>query len=85
MFSREPRRRHFAEYLTGLMIAHDDLFANYARASGKHDPLEFRRFKKREQGAATGETFESRTVLFCQLIDWDQRRDAAPGKILVTN
>jgi len=51
-------------------IAHDYLFANYACTSGKHYPLQFRRFKKREQCDATGEVFESHTVLFCQLIDW---------------
>ena len=30
-------------------IAHDYLFANYVCPSGQHYPLEFRRFKKREQ------------------------------------
>ena len=51
-------------------IAHDDLFANYVCSSGKHYPLEFRRFKKREQCEATGQTFENHGVLFRQLIDW---------------
>jgi hypothetical protein len=51
-------------------IAHDYLFANYVCSSGKHYPLEFRRFKKKEQCEATGETFEDHTKLFCQLIDW---------------
>jgi len=51
-------------------IAHDYLIANYVCTSGKHYPLEFRRFKKRDQCAATGETFEDHTVLFCQLVDW---------------
>jgi len=51
-------------------IAHDYLFVNYVCTSGKHYPLEFRRFKKREQCEATGETFENHTVLFCQLVDW---------------
>jgi hypothetical protein len=51
-------------------IAHDYLFANYVCASGKHYPLEFRRFKKRAQCEATGETFADHTKLFCQLIDW---------------
>ena len=36
-------------------IAHDYLFVNYVCSSGKHYPLEFRRFKKREQCEATGE------------------------------
>ncbi len=51
-------------------IAHDYLFVNYVCTSGKHYPLEFRRFKKREQCEATGETFQDHTVLFCQLVDW---------------
>ncbi len=51
-------------------IAHDDLIANYVCTSGKHYPLEFRRFKKREQCEATGETFLDHTALFCQLVDW---------------
>lgn len=50
-------------------IAHDYLFVNYVCTSGKHYPLEFRRFKKREQCEATGETFQDHTVLFCQLVD----------------
>lgn len=59
-------------------IAHDYLFANYVCSSGKHYPLEFRRFKKREQCEATGETFEDHGVLFRQLIDWVCERDI-PG------
>ena len=59
-------------------IAHDYLFANYVCTSGKHYPLEFRRFKKREQCDATGETFQDHTVLFCQLIDWVCER-SVPG------
>ncbi len=59
-------------------IAHDYLFANYVCTSGKHYPLEFRRFKKREQCEATGETFQNHTVLFCELVDWVCARDI-PG------
>lgn len=59
-------------------IAHDYLFANYVAPSGKHYPLEFRRFKKRDQCAATGETFESHDRLFQQLIDWVGEREI-PG------
>lgn len=59
-------------------IAHDLLFANYVTASGKHYPLEFRRFKKREQCEATGETFEDHGVLFRQLVDWVCEREI-PG------
>lgn len=59
-------------------IAHDYLFANYVCSSGKHYPLEFRRFKKREQCEATGQTFEDHGVLFRQLVDWVCERDI-PG------
>jgi len=59
-------------------IAHDYLFANYVTSSGKHYPLEFRRFKKREQCEATGETFEDHGVLFRQLVDWICERNI-PG------
>jgi len=59
-------------------IAHDDLFANYVCPSGKHYPLEFRRFKKRDQCEATGETFEDHGVLFRQLVDWVCEREI-PG------
>jgi hypothetical protein len=59
-------------------VAHDYLFANYVCSSGKHYPLEFRRFKKREQCESTGETFEDHGVLLRQLIDWVCERDI-PG------
>ena len=59
-------------------IAHDYLFVNYVCTSGKHYPLEFRRFKKREQCEATGETFQDHTQLFCQLVDWVCEREI-PG------
>ena len=51
-------------------IAHDYLIVNYVCPGAKHYPLEFRRFKKREQCEATGEQFEDHGVLFRQLIDW---------------
>jgi hypothetical protein len=51
-------------------IAHDYLFINYVCQSGKHYPLEFRRFKKREQCEEDGEVFQDHGVLFRQLIDW---------------
>lgn len=51
-------------------IAHDYLFINYVCRSGKHYPLEFRRFKKREQCQARGEKFHDHGVLFRELIDW---------------
>jgi len=59
-------------------IAHDYLFANYVCPGGKHYPLEFRRFKKRDQCEATGETFQDHGLLFRQLIDWTCARDI-PG------
>ena len=59
-------------------IAHDDLIANDVCTSGKHSPLEFRRFKKRDQCEATSETFEDHTVLFCQRVDWVCERNI-PG------
>ena len=59
-------------------IAHDYLTANYVCTTGKHFPLEFRRFKKREQCEATGETFLNHTKLFCELVDWVLERDI-PG------
>ena len=59
-------------------IAHDYLFANYVCSSGKHYPLEFRRFRKREQCEATGEEFFDHTKLCCQLVDWLCQREI-PG------
>lgn len=59
-------------------IAHDYLFANYVCSSGKRYPLEFHRFKKREQCEATGEVFQDHTNLFCQLVDWVCEREI-PG------
>jgi hypothetical protein len=59
-------------------IAHDYLLANYVCPSGKHYPLEFRRFKKREQCEASGEQFEDHGVLFRQLVDWVCEREI-PG------
>ncbi len=59
-------------------IAHDYLFANYVCSSGKHYPLEFRRFRKREQCEVTGEEFIDHTKLCCQLVDWVCEREI-PG------
>lgn len=59
-------------------IAHDYLFANYVCSSGKHYPLDFRRFKKRDQCQATGQTFEDHGVLFRQLVDFVVQREI-PG------
>jgi hypothetical protein len=59
-------------------IAHDYLFANYVCPNGKHYPLEFRRFKKRDQCEATGEAFQDHGVLFRELVTWVCEREI-PG------
>lgn len=51
-------------------IAHDYVIVNYVATSGKHFPLEFVRFRKREQCAAEGTEFLNHTQLCCGLIDW---------------
>lgn len=51
-------------------IAHDYLIANYVCTSGKHYPLEFRRFVKREQCEGRRAAFRDHNVLFRELIDW---------------
>ena len=55
-------------------IAHDHLIANYVCTSGKHYPLEFRRFVKREQCEGQGLAFRDHNVLFRELIDWVTKR-----------
>jgi hypothetical protein len=52
------------------LIAHDYLIANYVCASGKHYPLEFRRFRKKETCLAHGTPFKNHTVLCKELVDW---------------
>jgi hypothetical protein len=52
------------------LIAHDYLIANYVCASGKHYPLEFRRFRKKEACVAADEPFKNHTILCKELIDW---------------
>ena len=59
-------------------IAHDYLIGNYVCTGGKHYPLEFRRFRKRDQCEVTGEEFFDHTKLFCQLVDWVCEREI-PG------
>ena len=55
-------------------IAHDFLFVNYVCPSGKHYPLEFRLFKKRDKCEATGEKFQDHGMMFRQLVDWVDAR-----------
>jgi hypothetical protein len=52
------------------LIAHDYLFANYVHPSGKHYPLTFRRFRKKEDCIAAEAPFRSHTDLCIELIDW---------------
>jgi hypothetical protein len=51
-------------------IAHDYLIANYVAPSGKHFPLEFRRFQKAELCDCLETPFKDHTVLTKELIDW---------------
>jgi hypothetical protein len=60
------------------LIAHDYLFANYVNPSGKHYPLDFRRFRKREQ-CDDEHPFKSHTDLAKELIDWVVA-EAIPGE-----
>jgi hypothetical protein len=50
-------------------IAHDYVLANYVCASGKHYPLDFRRFRKAEQCAERGVPFRDHTALSLESID----------------
>ena len=52
------------------LIAHDYLIANYVCTSGKHYPLEFRRFRKRETWDEKDGPFKDHTDLFIELVDW---------------
>jgi hypothetical protein len=52
------------------LIAHDYLFANYVHPSGKHYPLHFRRFRKRDDCEEQKSCFTSHTDLCIELIDW---------------
>jgi hypothetical protein len=58
-------------------IAHDDVFVNYVNPSGKHYPLTFRRFCKREQ-CDDEHPFKSHTDLTKELVDWVLTHDI-PG------
>jgi hypothetical protein len=51
-------------------IAHDYIFVNYVCTSGKHYPLEFRRFRKEDLCNSLNEPFKDHTVLCKELIDW---------------
>jgi len=51
-------------------IAHDYLIAQYVCPSGRHYPLEFRRFVKQAQCDADGREFRDHPQLFQELVDW---------------
>lgn len=51
-------------------IAHDLIILNYVCESGKHYPLEFRRFRKEEACQEAKEPFKKHTELAIELIDW---------------
>ena len=51
-------------------IAQAYLFADYVCTSGKHYPLEFRRFQKEDLCATLAVPFKDHTVLCQELIDW---------------
>jgi len=53
------------------ILAHDVLFANYLDPkSGKHYPLDFRRFKKEDQCESEEVAFKKQTELFRELVGW---------------
>lgn len=60
-------------------IAHDYLIANYVCTSGKHYPLDFRRFVQREKCQAERVPFRDHNVLFRELVDWVVQQDI-PGE-----
>jgi len=51
-------------------IAHDYLIVNYVCTSGKHYPLEFRRFVKREECERRDIAFHDHNEFFRELVDW---------------
>ena len=55
-------------------VAHDYLIASYVCPSGKHYPLDFRCFQKREQCQARNAPFKDHTALFQDLVDWVEGR-----------
>src|SRR6185369_5555018 len=59
-------------------VAHDYLIVNYVCASGKHYPLDFRRFQKQAQCEALNVPFKDHTTLCQELVDWVCARDI-PG------
>ncbi len=52
------------------LIAHDYIFINYVCTGGKHYPLDFRRFQKKDHCASLKIPFHDHTDLCQELIDW---------------
>jgi uncharacterized protein YndB with AHSA1/START domain len=50
-------------------IAHDYLFVNDVNSDGAHDPLNFKRFKKRDQCATENVKFVDHSEMFIALVD----------------
>lgn len=59
-------------------IAHDYIIANYICKNGKHYPLDFRRFRKKDQCEARGEVFLDHNDLLRSLVDWVSEHEV-PG------
>ena len=55
-------------------VAHDYLIVNYVATSGKHYPLEFRRFVKRDECVERQIAFRDHNEFFRDLVDWVVRR-----------
>ncbi len=51
-------------------IAQDYIFVNYVCTTGKHYPLHFRRFQKRDDCASRHLLFKDHTLLCQELLDW---------------
>jgi len=60
------------------LIAHDYVIANYVATSGKHYPVEFRRFVKKEQCQERSTEFQDHNELVRELVDWVVEREI-PG------
>lgn len=59
-------------------VAHDYLIVNYVCTSGKHYPLEFRRFVKKEECGERKIAFRDHNEFFRELVDWVVQRNI-PG------
>jgi hypothetical protein len=65
-------------------IAQDYLFVNYVCTSGKHYPLQFRRFCSQARCDSLGKTFVNHTKLCIELIDWVEQQKI-PGTFTFDN